>query len=141
MSNYVTIVGLTEISKDNIYYFDEKTKTYRRKKLTEFGEKIKDKTLAEIKCPYCSQKMLGIETHLDKYANYIYKVCCDWCDWYCPTPFVYNKNVAVDMFKDWLEVFNLVGEGNKQLVKQDDLSLFLYQLDDIEKVKEYRRSL
>ena len=141
MNNFVTITGLTEITKDCIYYFDEKTKTYRRKRYTEFGEKIKDKTLAEIECPYCHYKMLGLETHLDLYRNYIYKVCCDWCDWYCPTPSVYNKNIAVDMFKDWLEVFYLVGEENKQLVKKDDLSLFLYQLDDIEKVKKYRKHI
>ena len=63
---------------------------------------IKDKALNEIDCPFCKTKMLGIETHLDKYNRYKYVVCCDWCDWYCPVEFTLDRHEAFELFKDWL---------------------------------------
>lgn len=119
--SYFTKTIDTTIDTQFCYDFDKNNKLKR--KLSEFGKEIKEKQLNEINCPICKKKMLALETHLDDYSDYKYTVCCDWCGWYCPTPFTYIKVIAVDMFKDWYEAYKLLDETEEH--KNIDFSQYL----------------
>lgn len=121
----------TTIDTQYCYDFDKSHKLKR--KLSKFGNELKDKPLNEISCPICKKKMLALETHLNNYRKYKYTVCCDWCGWYCPTPFTNIKTLAVDMFKDWYEAYKLLDETSEH----KDIDFSQYLCNDENTLAEY----